>query len=87
MNDRVSKPEEQSVDSDYQADKVWLLSVQKKLYRWSLENPGGQYRNMWNWVTDLHNLRCAWRTVATNKGKRTPGIDGITVRRIQQGVG
>lgn len=87
MSDRVSKPEEQSVDSDYQADRVWLLSVQRKLYQWSLGNPEGQYRDLWNWVTDLHNLRYAWRTVATNKGKRTPGIDGKTVRSIQQGLG
>jgi len=87
VSDRVSKPEGQSVDSDYQADKVWLLIVQRKLYQWSLENPEGQYRDLWNWVTDLRNLRYAWRTVATNKGKRTPGIDGKTVRSIQQGLG
>lgn len=87
MKDRVSKPEEQSVDSDYQTDRVWLLSVQRKLYQWSLENPEGQYRELWNWVTSPHNLRSAWRTVTTNKGKRTPGIDGMTVRKIQQGVG
>jgi len=85
--DRISKPEEQSVDSDYQTDKVWLLNVQRKLYQWSLENPEGQYLDMWNWVTDPHNLRYAWRTVATNKGRRTPGIDGETVRRIKQGLG
>ncbi len=87
MTDRVSKPEEQSVDSDYQTDKVWLLNVQRKLYQWSLANPEGQYRDLWNWVTNLHNLRYAWRTVAANKGKRTPGIDGKTVRSIQQGLG
>lgn len=87
MIDRVSKPEEQSVDSDYQADRAWLLSVQKKLYQWSLANPEDQYRELWNWVTNPHNLRYAWRTVATNKGKRTPGVDGETVRSIQQGLG
>ncbi len=87
MTDRVSKPEEQSVDSDYQTDKVWLPNVQRKLYQWSLANPEGQYRDLWNWVTNLHNLRYAWRTVAANKGKRTPGIDGKTVRSIQQGLG
>ncbi len=87
MTDRVSKPEEQSVDSDYQIDKVWLLNVQRKLYQWSLANPEGQYRDLWNWINNPHNLRYAWRTVATNKGKRTPGIDGETVRSIQQGLG
>lgn len=87
MIDKVSKPEEQSVDSDYLTHKVWLLNVQKKLYQWSLENPEGQYRDLWNWVTDPHNLRYAWRTVATNKGRRTPGIDGETVRSIQRRLG
>ena len=85
--DILSKPEEQSVDSDYQADKVWLLSVQRKLYQWSLGNPEGQYRDLWNWATDPHNLRIAWRTVATNKGKRTSGIDGKTVGSIQRELG
>ena len=69
--DRFLKPEE-SVDTDARTDKVWLLSVQRKLYQWSRENPEGQYE------------RCAWRTVATNKGKRTPGIDGVTVKDIHR---
>ena len=33
------KPEE-SVDTDAKTDKVWLLNVQRKLYRGSQENPG-----------------------------------------------
>jgi len=72
------------VDSDVKTDKVWLLSVQKKLYQWSRDNPEGQYRELWNWCTDIRNLRCAWRTVAANKGKRTPGIDGVTVQQIRK---
>jgi retron-type reverse transcriptase len=48
-------------------------------YQWSREHPEGAYRELWGLVTDIRNLRCAWRTVATNKGKRTPGIDGVTV--------
>lgn len=50
-------------------------------------NPDERYRDLWNWVTDPRNLRCAWRTVATNKGHRTAGIDGVTVRAIQNGAG
>lgn len=73
---------EKSVDSDARTDKVWLLNVQRKLYQWSRDNPEGRYRDVWNWVTDIRNLRCAWRTVAANKGKRTPGVDGVTVRHI-----
>jgi RNA-directed DNA polymerase len=71
------KPGE-SVDTDARTDKVWLLSVQRKLYQWSRENSGGQYRELWGWITDRRNLRFAWPTVAINKGNRTPGIDGVT---------
>ena len=41
---------------------------------------------------DLFNLVChpdyllvAWEHVARNKGARTAGIDGVTVRRIERG--
>jgi RNA-directed DNA polymerase len=77
------KPGE-SVDTDARTDKVWLLNVQRKLYQWSRENPEGQYRELWGWITDSRNLRFAWRTVATNKGRRTPGIDGVTVKDIHR---
>jgi hypothetical protein len=62
--DRFLKPGE-SVDTDARTDKVWLLSVQRKLYQWSRENSGGQYRELWGWITDRCNLRFAWPTVAT----------------------
>jgi group II intron reverse transcriptase/maturase len=75
------------VDSDQQADKAWLLSVQRKLYQWSRDNPDEAYRELWNWVTDPRNLRCAWRRVSSNKGKRTPGIDGVTVTQIHSKQG
>ncbi len=78
---------EKSVDSDAKADTAWLLGVQRKLYQWSREHPEGTYRDLWNWIVDIRNLRCAWRTVATNKGRRTPGVDGVTVSRVRrQGV-
>lgn len=72
------------MDTDGRTDKVWLLNVQRKLYQWSRENPEGQYRELWGWITDSRNLQCAWRTVATNKGKRTPGVDGVTVKGIHR---
>ena len=79
--------EERSVDSDYQAEQAWLLGVQRKLYQWSWENPTEPYRDLWNWVTDPRNLRCAWRSIATNKGKRTSGVDGETVESIVSRLG
>ena len=82
-----AKPEERSVDSDLQADQAWLLGVQRKLYQWSQAHPEEAYRELWNWVTDIRSLRCAWRRVSQNKGKRTPGIDGQTVTSIRRDIG
>ena len=79
--------EELSVDSDNQADKAWLLGVQRKLYQWSKGTPEDAYGDVWNWVTDPRNLRCAWQTIAQNKGRRTPGVDGLTVASIAAGDG
>ena len=85
--DQRAKPQERSVDSDHQADKAWLLSVQRKLYQWSRQNLDESYRELWNWIIDPRNLRCAWARVATNQGKRTAGIDGKTVGSIRRDIG
>ncbi|MEE8241163.1 MAG: group II intron reverse transcriptase/maturase [Nitrospirales bacterium] len=85
--DRFAATEEPSVDSDDQAEEAWLLGIQSKLYQWSRTNPDGCYRDLWNWVTDLRNLRCAWRRIASNKGSRTAGIDGMTVASIRTSLG
>jgi group II intron reverse transcriptase/maturase len=87
VGEKLLKPEERSVDSDFQTDKAWLLSVQQKLYQWSQQNSGEAYRELWNWITDIRSLRCAWDRVARNKGRRTPGIDGKTVGSIRQQQG
>ena len=63
-------------------DKDWLLIVQRKLYARSWENPDHVFEKLWGLVTDLRNLRCALARVAHNKGARTAGVDGVTVRRI-----
>ena len=68
---------------DLQADKVWVLGIQSKLYQWSKANPDDQWRDMWGWLTDLRVLRHAWHRVASNKGGRTAGVDGMTVERIR----
>jgi group II intron reverse transcriptase/maturase len=75
------------MDLDDQTDEVWLLSVQRKLYQWSRTHPEDNYRDLWNWMTDLRNLRCAWRKIALNKGRRTAGVDGMTVAGIRAGKG
>jgi RNA-directed DNA polymerase len=75
------------VDSIAQSDNDWLLNIQRKLYRWSKQNPAEPYKDLWNWIIDLRNLRLAFRRVATNKGRNTAGVDGITIVGIQNGKG
>ena len=75
------------MDLDDQADEAWLLSVQRKLYQWSRTHPEDSYRDVWNWITDIRNLRCAWRKIALNKGRRTAGVDGMTVAGISVAMG
>jgi RNA-directed DNA polymerase len=75
------------MDLDDRTDEVWLLSVQYKLYQWSRTNPEDSYCDLWNWITDIRNLRCAWRRIALNKGRRTAGVDGMTVAGIRAATG
>ena len=75
------------MDLGDQADEAWLLSVQRKLYQWSRTHPEDSYREVWNWITDIRNLRCAWQKIALNKGRRTAGVDGMTVAGIRVAMG
>lgn len=72
------------MDVDHQADEAWILGVQRKLYQWSKANPDAAWGDMWGWMTNIHTLRCAWQRVASNRGRRTAGVDGITVGRIRR---
>jgi len=65
-----------------QLDKSWLLSEQRKLHTRSRAEPGYVFRKLWGIVTDARSLRLAVARVASNRGKRTAGVDGITVRAI-----
>jgi retron-type reverse transcriptase len=75
------------VDTDHQTEEAWVLGVQRKLYQQSKAHPDEAWRDLWGWLTDLRMIRHSWRRVASNKGKRSAGIDGITVKHIQQRVG
>jgi RNA-directed DNA polymerase len=68
-------------------DREWLLNVQRTLYRRSWETPNYFFRKLWGHITDPRNLRLALARVARNKGHRTAGVDGVTVRRLIQTVG
>ena len=64
------------------SDKDWLLSEQQKLYARSMENPDYVFRKLWGLVTDERNLRIAVARVARNRGRRTAGVDGLTLRMV-----
>ena len=60
----------------------WLLDEQRKLYKRSDENVAYVFRKLWGLLTDPRNLRMALARVAGNRGRRTAGVDGITVGTI-----
>jgi group II intron reverse transcriptase/maturase len=64
------------------SDRSWLLSEQRKLYARSYEQPDYVFCKLWGLVTDARNLRIAFARVAGNRGRRTAGVDGLTVNAV-----
>ena len=62
-------------------DTSWLQIEQRQLYERSRNNPAYVFHKLWGFVTDPRNLRVAIARVAHNKGARTAGVDGFTVRK------
>jgi RNA-directed DNA polymerase len=83
----TSKPRGEAMYMATAPDKEWLLNVQKKLYAQSWKEPTYIFRELWGLVTDLRNLRIALARVAHNKGRRTSGVDGKTVRKVLSSEG
>lgn len=64
-----------------------FLDMQRKLYRWSRNDPHWVFSDLFNLVCDRRNLHHAWQQLSRNRGSRTPGIDGITRRKIEERPG
>ena len=64
-------------------DKSWLRDETRKLYARSMENPDYVFRKLWGLISDPRNLRIAFDRVASNRGRRTAGVDRITVGMVQ----
>jgi len=62
----------------------FVLDMQRKLYRWSSEDPDKVFADLFNLVCDRRTLDEAWRRLARNSGSRTPGTDGMTRRVVEQ---
>ena len=65
-------------------DRLWLQSVQRRLYAQSRNHPDYMFEELWGLVTDPRNIRIALQRVQRNRGARTAGIDRVTVRQIVQ---
>lgn len=64
-----------------------ILDMQRKLYCWSRTDPQKVFSDLFNLVCDRRTLALAWRQLSRNAGSRTPGIDGITRRKIEERTG
>jgi len=66
-------------------DPAWnrVLEIQTKLHRWASTDESRQFDDLYNLVCDPAFLTNAWELVKGNKGARSAGVDGQTVRRIE----
>lgn len=61
-----------------------VARTQIKYHRWAKTDRDERFGDLFNLVSHLDYLRVAWQHVARNKGARTAGVDGVTVRQIAQ---
>lgn len=59
-----------------------VARTQTKYHRWAMADRAERFGDLFNLVCHPDYLLVAWDHVAHNKGARTSGIDGVTVRQI-----
>lgn len=64
-----------------------VSEMQAKLHRWAATDAGRRFDDLFNFVCDPATLVVAFDRVATNRGARTAGSDGLTVAGIESGIG
>jgi len=64
-----------------------ILDMQRKLYGWSRANAHKVFTDLFNLVCDRGNLHLAWNQLSKNQGSRTPGVDGLTRRKVEERPG
>ncbi|WP_420874256.1 group II intron reverse transcriptase/maturase [Nocardia gipuzkoensis] len=64
-----------------------VSEMQDKLHRWAAADPGRRFDDVFNLVHDPATLRVAFDRVAGNRGRNTPGIDGVTTDDVEHGFG
>jgi group II intron reverse transcriptase/maturase len=60
--------------------------MQKKLSQWATENPGEKYRELYHLLCNNEWLRVAYRSVNSNQGRETAGIDRKTISNFNENV-
>lgn len=64
-----------------------VSEMRDKLHRWAAADSGRRFGDVFNLVHDPATLHVAFMRVAGNRGRNTPGIDGVTATDIEQGLG
>jgi RNA-directed DNA polymerase len=64
-----------------------VAGMQAKLHRWAAADPGRRFDDLFNFVHDPATLYVAYCRVEGNRGANTPGVDGMTVRLVEQRIG
>jgi retron-type reverse transcriptase len=64
-----------------------MSNVAKRMKHWhtlAQRDPGKRFTDLWKSMTSVEWLTHAWAEIRTNKGSRTPGVDGHTADDIDQ---
>ena len=64
-----------------------VAGMQAKLHRWAVADPGRRFDDLFNFVCDPATLIVAFDRVAGNRGANTPGVDGMTVKLVEERIG
>ena len=60
-----------------------VLGWQTKLHRWADQDKDKRFGDLFNLVCDPATLLVAWERVKRNRGSRSPGVDGMTRKRVE----
>ena len=80
-------PNGSAQDQAQQGSWSRVAGMQAKLHRWAVADPGRRFDDLYNFVHDPATLIVAYARVAGNRGANTPGVDGKTVRYVEERVG
>lgn len=64
-----------------------VLDHQRKLHRWARAEPHKRFSDVFNLVCDQATLLVAWEQVSSNRGAGTAGVDAVTRRHVEDGIG